>query len=81
MSLEHSPARTGRGLLTEGDVCGRLRISRVTLWRWVRTGQFPEPIYPGPHTKRWTEEMYDNYIAGLVAALERRVVDMTTAQT
>lgn len=67
MSLEHSPSRDGRGLLTEGDVCGRLGISRVTLWRWVNAGQFPRPIYPGANTKRWTPESYDRFIEGLVS--------------
>ena len=67
MSLEHSPRRTRRGLLTEAVLCDRLDISRVTLWRWVRAGRFPAPIYLGPNTKRWTETMYEDYLDGLVA--------------
>ena len=72
MSLEQSPAKTGRRLLTEGDICERLGISRVTLWRWVRAGTFDQPVYLGPATKRWTEDMYENYV-------ERRVAERDAA--
>jgi len=75
MSLETSSVHAGRGLLTEGDVCARLGISRVSLWRWIRAGRFPAPIYPGPATKRWTEAMYDDYIARLMSERDTALVE------
>jgi predicted DNA-binding transcriptional regulator AlpA len=58
--------------VTEATICERLEISRITLWRWVRAGNFPAPIYPGPNTKRWTEQMYDAYVRQLVEQRDNR---------
>ena len=30
------------------EVVRHLGISRTTLWRWLRTGQFPTPVRLGP---------------------------------
>ena len=32
-----------------------LQVSEVTLWRWVRSGQFPKPIKLGPNTIGWRQ--------------------------
>jgi predicted DNA-binding transcriptional regulator AlpA len=35
------------------DVCERYRISRTTVWRWVRGGRLPEPMAMSLQTRRW----------------------------
>ena len=37
----------------EKDVLGMLSISKATLWRWRRDGEFPHPIQLGPNTVGW----------------------------
>lgn len=32
-------------------LCELLGVTRITLWRWVRSGQFPRPVQLGPNTK------------------------------
>jgi len=34
--------------LTVEDVCGRLSVSRATLWRMTRRGDFPKPVQISP---------------------------------
>lgn len=40
-------------LLTRPEVEARCRITRTTIYRLMRTGQFPEPIRIGPRSVRW----------------------------
>ncbi len=35
-------------LLTVTEVGAIVRLSRVTIWRWARAGDFPRPIHVGP---------------------------------
>ena len=35
------------------DLCRSLRVSRTTLYRWVRSGQFPSPVKLGPKVIGW----------------------------
>ena len=35
------------------DVTALLRVSKSTLWRWIREGLFPKPIHLGPKAVRW----------------------------
>lgn len=41
------PDENGCYLLPLGEAARRLGISRETLYRWVRRGEFPEPIKQG----------------------------------
>lgn len=41
--------------LTAKQLGERLSVSRVTLWRWVKAGQLPEPVSLGPRAKRWRQ--------------------------
>ena len=37
------------------DVTARLRVSRSTVWRWLKNGNFAKPIHLGPKAVRWRE--------------------------
>ena len=37
------------------EVIAVLRVSRSTLWRWVKQGLFPKPVRLGPKAVRWRE--------------------------
>ena len=43
MSIEHSPARQGARILRYRDLTDMGFGSRVTIWRRVRSGDFPTP--------------------------------------
>jgi predicted DNA-binding transcriptional regulator AlpA len=45
---------TRRAWLTDRDLAIRYGISRVTVWRWARTGRIPQPHRLGPNTSRWS---------------------------
>jgi prophage regulatory protein len=42
-------------LLRISDVSERLRISKSTIYKWVKDGRFPEPIILGDGASRWVE--------------------------
>lgn len=39
--------------LTDLCVCKRYKISRSTLWRWIKVGHIPAPVRIGPRAVRW----------------------------
>jgi prophage regulatory protein len=39
--------------LSDTEVARRLGVSRPTVWRWTREGNFPRPVRLGPATTRW----------------------------
>ncbi|ALV90965.1 MULTISPECIES: helix-turn-helix transcriptional regulator [Pantoea] len=39
------------------DVCHHLRISRSTLDRWIRNGDFPAPLKVGKKVVGWPPEL------------------------
>lgn len=39
--------------LRERDVCKLRKCGRTKLWRDVKEGLFPAPVYEGPRSKRW----------------------------
>jgi predicted DNA-binding transcriptional regulator AlpA len=43
---------------SRADVCTRLSIDRTTLWRWIRTGRFPEPDAIADGRQGWTEAAF-----------------------
>lgn len=53
-------------------LCELLGVTRVTLWRWVRRGQFPRPIQLGPNTKGVPKEDLDAWMDARRAAAKRR---------
>lgn len=38
--------------LSINDVCSAYGVSRWTLWRWIKDGEFPKPVKVGKK-KRW----------------------------
>ena len=50
-------------LLTQAEVCERLKITRQTLWRLRTEGQFAEPIRLGGSV-RWKPEDIEAFLQG-----------------
>ena len=47
----------------EKDLLAMLSISKATLWRWRRDGQFPHPIQLGPNSVGWCREIVHEWIS------------------
>ena len=47
----------------EKDVLALVRISKATLWRWRKAGEFPHPIQLGPNTVGWRRGDVDEWLA------------------
>lgn len=43
------------------EVTERLGIGRVTLWRWVRAGKFPQSRQIGPNIVGWLESEIETW--------------------
>lgn len=39
--------------LKDTEVAVRYKISRSTVWRWLKTGIFPDPVKIGQGVTRW----------------------------
>jgi prophage regulatory protein len=50
------------------DVCSRTGLSRTSMYRLARLGQFPKPIRLTRRTSGWLTEEIDDWIAARVAA-------------
>ena len=55
-------------LLTAIEVANLLRISRVHVWRRVKAGHLPAPIYIAPRAPRWRSDEIDAVIEKASAA-------------
>ncbi len=55
-------------VLRELAVIQKVGISRATLWRWERDGQFPRRIKLGPNCIGWLEAEVDDFISARLAA-------------
>ncbi len=47
------------------EVLTRTGLSRTTIWRKIRRGDFPAPIQLGANSVGWPEHEIDQYIANL----------------
>jgi prophage regulatory protein len=56
------------GRLIGGD---RKPVNKVTIWRWVRAGTFPEPVRVSASTVRWHEADVDKWLASRPRGLTR----------
>ncbi|WP_144946610.1 helix-turn-helix transcriptional regulator [Pseudomonas oryzihabitans] len=52
-------------LLTTNQVLAILTISRCTLYRWVKAGNFPAPVCLGPRLQAWREAEVNAWIDAL----------------
>jgi predicted DNA-binding transcriptional regulator AlpA len=53
-----APGKLGpRRMLTEKQVLQIVPVSPVTLWRMVKRGEFPQPIFISPNKKFWFEDV------------------------
>jgi predicted DNA-binding transcriptional regulator AlpA len=43
-----------------------ITASKPSIYRWVKAGKFPRPIYAGK-SPTWPEQEIDNYIRNLIA--------------
>jgi predicted DNA-binding transcriptional regulator AlpA len=51
-----------------------IKQSKPTIYRWIRDGKFPEPVYPGK-SPAWPEHIIDAHIMGLIAARDASKVE------
>lgn len=49
-------------LMTTRQVCELLQCSRITLWRLIRKGQFPQPAKLTERANRWTRAEVEEFI-------------------
>ena len=52
-------------LLTVNDVSAKTRISRSTIYRKVKAGEFPQPRKTGSKSIHWIEAEIDEWIESL----------------
>ena len=48
-------------MLTAEEVCRLMGFSKVTLWRHVRAGKFPQPVRTGTQILRWRGSVIEAY--------------------
>ena len=49
------------------DVCESTGMSRWTIWRRVKAGEFPAPCRPYPSVERWASDEIDSWKAERLA--------------
>ncbi|HMO48796.1 MAG TPA: AlpA family phage regulatory protein [Rubrivivax sp.] len=47
---------------------GMLPVSAATIWRWVKRGEFPQPVQLGPQTTAWPVEAVEKFLQKREAA-------------
>ena len=47
--------------LSKKEIKALTNKSDVTIWRWVKNGIFPAPVYLGPNSIAWTENTYNEW--------------------
>ena len=64
-------------IIRTSDVCKKLNISKVTLWRWRHKGIFPQPKQYGLRAVGWLESEVDEWIDKNMSANYKRMEKMT----
>lgn len=57
--------QAGPRFIRDIDLAQRYKVSRATIWSWVRIGVFPRPRRIGPSTTRWDIADIERYEGGL----------------
>ena len=52
-------------LLSVYAVLARLSVSRGQIYKLIKQGRFPPPVYVTPAAPRWRSDEIEHYIAGL----------------
>ena len=60
----NATARSGR-IIRLAVILERTNLSRTTIWRKIRAGDFPTPIKLGPNSIGFDEDEYDEWFAAL----------------
>lgn len=68
MHSEQPVLNTHTHLLTEKQVCNRIAISRVSLWKLRRIGCFPDPVLTPLRCMRWRSSEIESWISSLPSA-------------
>jgi len=55
--------------LSVEQVAKRFSVSKDTIWRWKRNGEFPAPVKLGGTTTRWRLSDIEEYESKLVCGL------------
>ena len=50
-------------VLRQNQVIDRVGLSKSTMWRLIKVGQFPKPLSLGPRAVGWVEEEIDQWIS------------------
>lgn len=54
---------TNQRLLTYQDLCDMLNRKRNTIWSWVKSGKFPEPVRVHGRAVGWKQEDIAQWLA------------------
>ena len=58
--------------VTDTILAARFQVSRATIWRWVQTRQFPDPIKLSAGCTRWRLAEVEDWESGQVRARRGR---------
>jgi len=46
---------------SDSQIAKKYGVHRSTLWRWVKTGNFPKPVKLSPGCTRWAENLVNEW--------------------
>lgn len=53
MHTNRTPRNAPVEFISDIQLSRRYEVSRNTIWRWTKEGQFPKPVKLGPACTRW----------------------------
>ncbi len=68
-------------LASTKDKPGLLPVSRATLWRWVKSGEWPAPFKLGPNTTVWDLDAVEEHLALKLGVTGAQGADSTQGGT